>query len=140
MDLSPTSKSSISGERGTSSRQVDLFDLLEPIAQYLPKPIEIHVSDHDMGSWLLGEDQRLAAEEAVREGRYLTTAELKALEKREGRRPVNGLLSVCPEDSIGWVGAVDGENVPSLVKKGESDWALWVYTRILTRLREHVRI
>ena len=55
-----------------------------------------------MGSWLLGEDQRLAAMEAIRQGRYLTNAELKAYEKKVGRVEVAGLVSTCPEDSLAW--------------------------------------
>ena len=55
-----------------------------------------------MGSWLLGEDQRLAALEAIEEGRYLTDDQLESYEKKVGRVDVAGLVSTCPEDSLAW--------------------------------------
>ncbi len=102
MDLSPKTASNISGERGTAVRPQLLFRLLEPIAQHLPADIELHGSDHDMGSWLLGDDQEQAALQAIKEGRYLTAEELKEFEKRIGRREVERLRSACPEDSRAW--------------------------------------
>jgi hypothetical protein len=56
-----------------------------------------------MGSWLLGEDQRQAAMQAIRAGRYLTEEELVILERRDGRGAVGGLVSACPEDSPAWL-------------------------------------
>jgi hypothetical protein len=55
-----------------------------------------------MGSWLLGEDQRQAALQAIKAGRYLTEEELVVLERRNGRGAVGGLVSACPEDSPAW--------------------------------------
>jgi len=100
--LSPHSPSSIAGERGAESRPKSLFSLLEPIAQFLPADVIIYGSDHDMGSWLLGDDQRQAAMQAIRAGRYLTEEELVVLERRNGRGAVGGLVSACPEDSPAW--------------------------------------
>ena len=100
--LSPHSPSSIAGERGAESRPKSLFSLLEPIAQFLPADVIIYGSDHDMGSWLLGDDQRQAARQAIRAGRYLTEEELVILERRNGRGAVGGLVSACPEDSPAW--------------------------------------
>lgn len=90
-----------------SSRGKLLFTLLSPLASSFPplqdgSPITLHVSDHDLGSWIVGHDQILATQEAVRDGRYMSEEELKPFEKKEGRGPVKGLLSACPEDSRGW--------------------------------------
>lgn len=100
--LSPDGPSSLFGERKISARPRLLFQLLEPIAQYLPKEVTFTLSDHDLGSWILGDDQKQAALQAISEGKYLTEAELKQLEKREGRQPVKGLVSACPQGSPGW--------------------------------------
>ncbi|WWD18275.1 hypothetical protein CI109_102725 [Kwoniella shandongensis] len=100
--LSPTAASSLYGERKISARPRLLFSLLEPIAQHLPADVTFTMSDHDLGSWILGDDQKQAALAAVREGRYLSEADLKPFEKREGRQPVKGLVSACPEGSPGW--------------------------------------
>jgi hypothetical protein len=100
--LSPHSPSTIAGERGAESRPKSLFSLLEPIAQFLPADVVIYGSDHDMGSWLLGDDQRQAAKQAISAGRYLTEDELVLLERRNGRGAVGGLVSACPEDSPAW--------------------------------------
>jgi hypothetical protein len=119
--LSPTSASSLTGERNSSARAKLLFRLVEPIAQYLPTDLSMYVSDHDLGSWILGEDQRLAAELAVAEHRYLSEADLKPFEKKEGRNKVKGLLNACPEDSPGWaqgLAAIEGR-VPEVAEKGE---------------------
>ena len=114
IDLDPEGPSSISGERATASRPASFFGFLEPIAQYLPTAIEIHGSDHDMGSWLLGNDQRLAALNAIREGRFLTEEELKPLEKRLQRVEIEGLRSACPEDSPAWKAAIAEKNGSSI--------------------------
>jgi hypothetical protein len=102
INLSPTASSTISGERGATSRPRSLFTLLEPIAQFLPTDVQFYGSDHDMGSWLLGDDQHKAAMQAIRVGRYLTEAELAAFERRSHRVEVEGLVSVCPKDSPAW--------------------------------------
>ncbi|ODN95887.1 hypothetical protein L198_04506 [Cryptococcus wingfieldii CBS 7118] len=100
--LSPTTASSLYGERAHSSRARWLFELLEPIAQYLPGEVTLSLSDHDLGSWLLGDDQKQAALEAIEEGRYLTEEEIKGFEKKDGRVSVKGTVSACPPGSPGW--------------------------------------
>lgn len=90
------------GPRAEAIRPGILFGFLEAIAQYLPCNITMTMSDHDAGTGVLGEDQRLSAFRAISEGRYLTPEELIGFEKGEGRRPVKGLVSACPEDSLGW--------------------------------------
>lgn len=110
MTLSPNAPSSISGERAHIGRAKSLFTLLEPIAQYLPVEISIHVSDHDAGTWILGEDQRLATQDAIRDNRFLSEEELLPLEKRDGRVGVKGLVSACPEESPAWQRAVKGSD------------------------------
>ncbi|WVN88726.1 uncharacterized protein L203_103939 [Cryptococcus depauperatus CBS 7841] len=116
--LSPTGASTLYGERAHSARPRLLFQLLEPIAQLLPAEISFSLSDHDLGSWLLGDDQKQAALIAIKEGRFLTEEELKGYEKREGRMPVKGLVSVCPPGSPGWQHGVairDGVQVEQLL-------------------------
>ncbi|XAO24787.1 hypothetical protein I312_103593 [Cryptococcus bacillisporus CA1280] len=118
--LSPTGPSSLDGERAHSARARLLFQLIEPIAQFLPGDITLSLSDHDLGSWLLGDDQKQAALDAIRDGRYLTEEELKVYEKREGRLPVKGLVSACPPGSPGWQRGVakrDGLETEELSKE-----------------------
>jgi hypothetical protein len=76
--------------------------LLEPIAQYLPETVSFQGSDHDLGSWLLGDDQKQAALQAVREHRYFTPEEIKRFQQREGRVEVKGLAAACPVGSMAW--------------------------------------
>ncbi|GFZ45441.1 hypothetical protein JCM24511_03167 [Saitozyma sp. JCM 24511] len=102
ISLSPSGEATISGERASSSRGRHLRDLLAPLAELLPTEITITVSDHDLGSWLLGDDQRQAALKAARKGRYLSEASLKGFEQRNGRVAAPGLVSACPEGSSAW--------------------------------------
>ncbi|WVQ80599.1 hypothetical protein IAT38_002704 [Cryptococcus sp. DSM 104549] len=118
--LSPDSASSLYGERAHSARPRLLFNLLEPIAQFLPAELTLSLSDHDLGSWLLGDDQKQAALTAIKEGRYLSEEDLKPYEKREGRMPVKGLVSACPVGSRGWnrgVAKRDGTEVEVVEKE-----------------------
>lgn len=62
----------------------------------------IHMSEHDLGSWLLADDQRQFINEALEEGRYLTEEDLKPFEKTIGRVEVKGVASACPTDSPAW--------------------------------------
>lgn len=100
--LDPHGPSSLAGIRAHGARPKLLFSLLGPIAQYLPHSITIHGSDHDLGSALLADDQREAANAAIQGGRYLTQEELRRLEKRIGRVKVKGTASACPVGSLGW--------------------------------------
>ncbi|WVR06184.1 hypothetical protein IAU60_003214 [Kwoniella sp. DSM 27419] len=100
--LSPDGESKLFGDRAHFARPRLLFRLMQPLAQYLPSEVTFSLSDHDLGSWLLGDDQKQAALTAISEGRYLSEEDLKPLEKKEGRRPVKGLVSACPEGSPGW--------------------------------------
>ena len=87
----------------------------------MPAVVTIYGSDHDMGSSLLGEDQRQAALQAIKAGRYLTEEELVLLERRNGRGAVGDLVSACPEDSPAWkmrLAEKDGEQ-PDLENTGE---------------------
>lgn len=106
INLSPSGNSSISGERGNIGRCKILFDLIQPLAQYLPCDVDLHLSDHDTGNGYLGEDQRIAALEAVEAGRFLEETELAAYEKKDGRVQAKGLVSACPEDSPAWQMAI----------------------------------
>ncbi|KAK4687168.1 hypothetical protein P7C73_g2946, partial [Tremellales sp. Uapishka_1] len=123
INLSPTSASSISGERAMSARGKLLYSLLEPIAQYLPSDMTMHISDHDLGSWLLGDDQHEALLSAVREKRFMTEDDLKPYEKKEGRSDVKGTVSACPKDSPAWQMALDKQaGVPIEAKSRETSF------------------
>jgi hypothetical protein len=50
---------------------------------------------------LLGDDQRQAALEAIKDGKYLTDEELKGYEKKN-RGAVKGIASACPVGSLTW--------------------------------------
>jgi len=75
---------------------------VEPIAQYLPTKISFHGSDHDLGSTLLGDDQRQAAFGAIRSKRYLTEDELKRYEDGIENGLVKGTAAACPAGSLSW--------------------------------------
>lgn len=91
--------------------------MLAPLAPYLPAEITIHGSDHDLGSWLLGHDQLLALETAIKEGRYMSEEELKPYQVRQKRVAVDGLVSCCPEGSLAWnqsLAIKQGETIPEV--------------------------
>ena len=100
--LDPKGKSHTKGPRGSATRPQQLFGLLEPIAQYLPTKIAFHGSDHDLGSTLLGDDQRQAALEAIRGKRYLTEEDLRRYEDGIGKGVVKGTVAACPLGSLSW--------------------------------------
>lgn len=68
------------------------------------------MSDHDLGSWILAEDQRAAIRQALKEGRYLSEEELKPFEQRVGRVEVKGQSSACREDSPAWKRSLARQN------------------------------
>ncbi len=93
INLGPTSPLTITGARSTATRAKQLSGLVSTIAHLLPEQIEMHVSDHDLGSWILGDDQREMAMSRIRTGlkedgtglnsiRHLSANELKRLENR----------------------------------------------------------
>jgi hypothetical protein len=85
----------------------ELNSLINPLASLLPAPVTIHVSDHDLGSWILADDQRNLISTAFLEGRYLSEEELKPYEKRFDRGlQVEGLVSACPQGSAAWFAAL----------------------------------
>jgi len=100
--LDPKGQSRIQGSRGFASRPQLLFQLLQPIAQFLPNKISFYGSDHDLGSTLLGDDQRQAAFEAIRNKMYLTDEDLSRHEQGIGRGKVKGTVAACPEGSLAW--------------------------------------
>jgi hypothetical protein len=100
--LDPKGKSHAKGTRGFATRPQLLFGLLEPIAQYLPTKISFHGSDHDLGTTLLGADQRQAAFDAIRGKRYLTEEESKRYEDGIGKGVVKGTVAACPVGSLSW--------------------------------------
>lgn len=121
--LSPTRSSSLHGKRAHSDRAKAIYRLVSPLAPLLPADIDITISDHDMGGSILGDDQRRAAMKAITEGNYLSPKELKAFQKKNGRREVEGLVSACPEGSLAWnrsLALQAGEEVPDLPKEGEN--------------------
>lgn len=60
------------------------------------------MSDHDLGSWILGEDLRTAAMKTIARGKYFTDNFLKSLEKKN-RNEYSGITAACPRGSPGWV-------------------------------------
>ena len=90
---------------------------MEPIAQYLPTKISFHGSDHDLGSTLLGDDQRQAAFDAIRGKRYLTEEELRRYEDGIGKSVVKGTVAACPAGSLSWnqtLGKQEGGYIPGV--------------------------
>lgn len=79
-------------------RARDLMALLEPIARYLPEATEFTVSTHDLGSTIIGEDQRLFLEEKIAAGEYATEEELKPYENghRHKDKGVDGTTVSIP--------------------------------------------
>jgi hypothetical protein len=51
---------------------------------------------------LLGDDQRQAAFDAIRDKRYLTEEELKRFEVGIGKGVVKGTVAACPVGSLSW--------------------------------------
>jgi len=102
MVLDPKGKSHAKGTRGFATRPQLLFGLLEPIAQYLPTKISFHGSDHDLGTTLLGDDQRQAAFDAIRDKRFLTEEELRGYEDGIGKGVIKGTVAACPVESLSW--------------------------------------
>jgi hypothetical protein len=100
--LDPKGKSDAKGTRGFATRPQLLFSLLEPIAQYLPTKISFHGSDHDLGTTLLGDDQRQAAFDAIRKKRYMAEDELRGYEDGIGKGVVKGTVAACPVGSLSW--------------------------------------
>jgi len=90
---------------------------LEAIAQYLPTKISFHGSDHDLGTTLLGDDQRQAAFDAIRDKKYLAEEDLKRFEDGIGRGVVKGTVAACPVGSLSWNQTLlkqEGGNVPGV--------------------------
>lgn len=94
ISVGPDGQSSLTGERSNHPRAKQLFNLVLPLQHMLPSHVDIHVSDHDLGSWILGDDQRDLAltriQTAMREDltglnsvKFLTPNELKRLENRK---------------------------------------------------------
>jgi hypothetical protein len=102
ISLSPTSSPSMTGPRSMSPRGRHLFHLLTPLSTLLPSPIKITVSDHDMGNWLLGDQQLEMARKAINKGKYLTEADLKVFENKNARGEVKGMMSACGRWSRGY--------------------------------------
>lgn len=104
--VGPTIEPRLSGPRGEATRAKQFLSLIAPLSSLLPVDITIVASDHDLGSWILGSDQRdlalarvhSALEEHAVDGkvgfglnkvRYLGGSELKHLENRN-RNGVTG--------------------------------------------------
>lgn len=79
------------------------------------------MSDHDLGSWILGEDLRTAAMRTIARGKYFTDNFLKSLEKKN-RNEYSGITAACPRGSRGWVKMQGASRAAAQAddKKGES--------------------
>ncbi len=62
---------SITGNRATATRPKSLKGMIEGFRHFLPEGFSLDItgSDHDLGSWVLGQDQRDRAVELVRQGK-----------------------------------------------------------------------
>lgn len=109
ISVGPDATHELTGQRATATRAKQLFNLVTALGSVLPKDINIHVSDHDLGSWILGEDQRSLAKTRIdsvmqpdgtglNKIKYLGGAELKRLENKN-RNDHRGWFSACDEDS-----------------------------------------
>ncbi len=94
ISVGPDGESALTGQRSTHPRAKQLFNLILTLQGLLPSHVDIHVSDHDLGSWILGDDQRDLAmtriQTAMREDltglnnvKFLTQPELTRLENRK---------------------------------------------------------
>lgn len=88
------------------------------------------MSDHDLGSWILAEDQRAIINQAITDGRYLTEEELKPYEQRVGRAgvEVKGQSSACKEDSLAWKMSLARQNKEPWEWKEEGEQNSSIYT------------
>lgn len=102
-----------SGPRADASRPQSLKDMIDGFRHRLPADFEVEItgSDHDLGSWVLGEDQRERALELVSEGKYFEDDELARLQDMK-RTPVKGWFSACSLDSPANAHP-DAENAPA---------------------------
>lgn len=109
LQVGPNVPTSRTGLRSDATRAKQFQVLVEPLANLLPTDINIHVSDHDLGSWIVGADQRDVAlsrvHNALKEDgtglnrvRHLSGSELKRFENKN-RQEMKGWFSACPEDS-----------------------------------------
>lgn len=101
-----------SGPRADASRPKSLKDMIDGFRHRLPADFEAEFtgSDHDLGSWVLGEDQRERALELVSEGKHFEQEELARLQDMK-RTPVKGWFSACSLDSPANA-QPDAENAP----------------------------
>ncbi|KAJ9107286.1 hypothetical protein QFC21_000733 [Naganishia friedmannii] len=114
ISVGPTIVPKIGGPRASATRAKQFLSLVSPLSDLLPTDITMVASDHDLGSWILGADQRslaigrvhTALDEAREEGktgglnnvRYLGGSELKHLEN-QNRNGITGWFSACDENS-----------------------------------------
>jgi hypothetical protein len=119
--LNPSGSARVTGKMAHSARAKLVLDLLSPLAHLVPTAVTLHFSDHDLGSWLVGDDLRELALRAVKENRYLSREELRRYERKEkGWVKAKGIAAACPSDSVGYKRNVDGFN--EIREKGE--WLL----------------
>ena len=112
--VGPTIEPKLSGPRGEATRAKQFLSLVAPLGPLLPVDITMVASDHDLGSWILGSDQRelalarlhAALEEHSVDGkvgfglnkvRYLGGSELKHLENRNRNGVAGWFVSQCRE-------------------------------------------
>lgn len=93
VNVGPTTEPTLTGQRSTAVRAQQFLKMVTPLGPILPRDIPIHVSDHDLGSWILGQDQRDIAIGRVKtmleadgtglnKVKHLGGAELKRLENK----------------------------------------------------------
>ena len=95
LNLSRTSPITVTGAISDSWRAKLLSSLLQPIAYVLPDDMSIAGVVHDLGSLLLGDDQRVFIEDKLARGQWASKEEIKPFED-QWRHPLKG-LAVGPD-------------------------------------------
>ncbi|ORX41228.1 glycosyl transferase family 90-domain-containing protein [Kockovaella imperatae] len=84
-----------------------LGELLQDLRHLLPDEVVLAGSTHDLGSTMMGDDQRQYLETKIAAGEYVDPHDeaFKRLEwnLRHGDRGQTGQASSCPEDSPAWI-------------------------------------
>lgn len=91
MHLDPTDQDACFADGTNPNARADaMLDLLVPIASNLPEIVDMVVSTHDLGSWIIGDDQRIFLENKIANREYATAEELKPFENAN-RHKAKGL-------------------------------------------------
>lgn len=109
LQVGPNVETRRSGLRADATRAKQFESLVGPLREWIPQDLQLHVSDHDLGSWIVGADQRELAIQRIHAAlkddgtglnavKHLSATELKRLENKN-RHEMQGWFSACPDDS-----------------------------------------